>query len=100
MGILAQALEPKTLKCRHWAYAHAMLRMEWPQPLIYEALYTISMKHSLQLLPKEKEEDSWLGEDMFPSPSMIYFSSQPHRSVVFVYGTECSIQTPSDPQYY
>ena len=56
--------------------------MEWPQPLIYEALYSICMKHSLQLLAKEKEKDSWLGEDRFPSPSMIYFCSQPHHYAV------------------
>ena len=38
VGIMAQALEPKTLSERHWDYSHAVIRMEWPQPLIYEAL--------------------------------------------------------------
>ena len=79
MGILAQAWNQKISSERHWAYAHAVLRMEWPQPLIYEVVYYVSMKHSLQLLPKEKDYFFWLGEDRFPSPSMICFSSQPHH---------------------
>ena len=66
---------------RHWSYAHAVLRMQWNQPLICEVLQSKCMKHSLQLHPKE-EEDSWLREDMFPYPSMIYFSCQPHHFVV------------------
>ena len=51
---------------------NAMLRNEFPQSRICEELYFVCMKHNLQLHPKE-EEDSWLGEDRFPSPSMIYF---------------------------
>ena len=64
---------------RHWAYAHAMLRMEWPQPLIYEEFYSVITMHGLQLLPKEKEGDSYHGEGMFPSPSVIFSSSQPYH---------------------
>ena len=94
MGILAHALEPKLSSERHWDYAHAVLRMEWPQPLIYEALYLVCMKHNLQLLPKEKEEYCWLGEYRFPYASMIYFSSQPHHSNVVCMELSVPFESP------
>ena len=80
---------------RHWDYTHAVLQMEWPQPLIYEALYSTNMKHSLLLQPKEKEGDVWHGEGMLPSPSVICSSSQSHHSIVVC--MELSIPFESSP---
>ena len=47
-----------------------------------------------KVLPKEKEEDSWLGEDRFPSPSMIYFSSHPHHSTMVCMELSVPFESP------
>ena len=45
---------------RHQAYAHGVLRKEWPQSLICEAPCSECMKHILHIHPIEKEEYSLL----------------------------------------
>ena len=83
---------------RHWDYAHAVLQMEWPQPLTYGAPYSTNTKHNLLLQPKEKEVYAFHGQGILPSLSVIYSSSQQHHFCCGVYGTECSIRIPSDSQ--
>ena len=84
----------KLSKERHWAYTHAVLRMEWPQPLIYEALCYEDMKHSLHLHPKEKKGDSYDGEGMRPSSSMICSSCQPHHFIVVCMELSVPFESP------
>ena len=79
---------------RHWAYSHAVLRMEWPQPLTCGALYSANTKHSLLRHPKEKEVDACHGEGMFPSPLVICSSSQPHHFIVVCMELSVPFESP------
>ena len=93
-GILAQALEPKTLDERHWDYTHTVLRMESPQPLTCGAPYSTNTKHSLLLHPKEKEVNYFHGEGMLPSVLVTRSSSQPHHFPVVCMELSVPFESP------
>ena len=74
IGILAQDLEPKTLKWEtSGLFPCSASNGVAPTTELWGTLLC-KYKQNLQLLPKEKEGDSWHGEDKLPSPLMIYFS--------------------------